>query len=106
MNPNFSEVDLIPYVCNLYLINMNDNSNCACHNIWVIRLEADTSMIDTLANGVPLLESSSADLLVNPSLIRYPPNSTLGYGYYIIREYQNDLFRTLCLFFLMLLLMP
>jgi hypothetical protein len=87
MNANFNQSDLLSYVCNLYLMDLNYKSNCACHNICVIRLEADRSMIDTLAKGVPVIESSSADLLVNPYLIRYPPNSTIGYGYFILCEY-------------------
>ena len=102
MNANFSQEMLLGDVCNLYLVDYNTKSRCACHNIYVIRLEADTSMIDALATGIPLLEDSdspNANSSVNPYTIRYPPNSTIGYGYFILREYHNNLSRTPCLFF-------
>jgi hypothetical protein len=100
MNPGFSEESLLGYACNLYLIDLNGQSNCACRNIWVIRLEADTSMIDTLATGVTLLLSTArnATALVQPSTIRYPSNAKGSY--FVTCKYQNNL--SLCLFFLML----
>ena len=102
MNANTSEEILLGDVCNLYLVNYNTGSRCACHNIWDIYLEADTSMIDTLETGVPLLDSSGspdASSVVNPDLIPYPVDATAGGGYFVLSKHQNNLSRILCLFF-------
>jgi hypothetical protein len=105
MNPSFSEESLLGYACNISLVNSKFGTNCACHNNWVIRLEADTSMIDTLATGVTLLVSSAtnATALIQPGVLRYPWNAKIGGGYSVSCKYQNNLYRTCACFSLMLL---
>ncbi|KAH9991359.1 hypothetical protein BJV77DRAFT_1068335 [Russula vinacea] len=74
MNANFSQEMLLGDVCNLYLVDYNTKSRYA------------------LATGIPLLEDSdspNANSSVNPYTIRYPPNSTIGYGYFILLESED-----------------
>ena len=93
-------------VCNLYLVDTNTGPNRACHDIWVIYLEADASMTETLAMGVPLTTKALGTNLAvtwyqGSTMITYPPETVPGTDYLIDCEYQNNLSQIPCLFCLM-----
>jgi hypothetical protein len=57
-------------------------------------------MIDTLATGVPLVNSTN--VFGSSGVITFPPGAIPGSNYFIDCKYQNNLSRIPCLFCLML----
>jgi hypothetical protein len=89
-------IDLTGDVCDLYLVDTTNGFNRACRDVWVIRLEADTGMIEPLATGVPLVDSPT--FVTGSVVITYDqPGLIPGSNYVIDSEYQNSLSQVPCL---------
>lgn len=89
-------IDLTGDVCNLYLVDTTNGFNRACRDIRVIRLDADTSVIESLATGVPLVDSPTF-VTGSVSITYDQPGLIPGSNYVIDSECKNNLSQVPCL---------